>query len=221
MKSVWFFINGILSWPSAADGWTDQAVTWVHRNTEDGRGEKFEYAAGALTRRLLQQERAERFTRKLLCYMNDREPWRIHLVAHSNGADIALRMLDLLPGTETRLRTLHLVAPACDASFETNGLNRHLKDYRLERVFVHWATADKAMQMAQLSRRFIGWTGFGYGDLGRQGPQNVTAEVEARVAVIPYLSWGHSEFWTDKRFEGFMASLHRLTDNRLTVYRPE
>lgn len=201
---VFIFVNGILSDPGAHDGWTDRAVSWVHRNTVH-QAEKFEYHSRALTRRLRQQLHANAL-RALLRGYSDRI---IHLAGHSNGSDIILRALD---GLFMRVATVHLISGACEASFTKNKLNGALLDARIGQVYVYVAGSDRAMRWARLSQRLFGWLGLGYGTLGLAGPLEVDPAlqdmVRRGVVTIWEREFGHST-WFDK--DHFETTMRRIT----------
>lgn len=160
-------INGILNKPGKADGWTDRAVTWFHCKYPEStvRAEKFEYATGALLRRIKQARRAQAIAR--MCGFYRRAGYRIHLVGHSNGCDLIARVLEIFGYP---VESVHLFAPAADggdflAAFEQG---------RLGELHIYGSRKDRALKLARLSRRLAGWIRIrgrrlGYGSLGLLG----------------------------------------------------
>ena len=216
-RHVLVFINGILTAPGDSDGWTDRAVTWSHLHTHF-RAEKLEYFTGALTRRLRQQGRAEKFSRMLERYAA--AGFTFSLVGHSNGCDLCLRIARLLAGSRT-IRHLHLVAAAAEADFDRNGLNELLADGTVGRVQIYASTADRALGFAKLTSRPLGWFGLGYGSLGLTGPRRGTVADEARVSVIDRPGYGHSTWFADEidaspsvtpRHTPFEATMRTIAD---------
>lgn len=205
-RHVLVFINGILTSAGDSEGWTDRAVTWAHLHT-DFRAEKLEYFTGPLLRRLTQQARAEKFARMLLRYA--KAGYAVSLVGHSNGADLIVRILDLVAGG-ARVESAHLVAAACEADFERNGINTHLRDGVLGRVQVFASTADKALGFARLTAAPLSLIGLGYGSLGLTGPKNVAAAVRERVSVVDRPGYGHSTWFADE-FDASPSVTPRLT----------
>ena len=199
MKKAFLFVNGILNRPGSADGWTDRAVTWVHNHT-DAYGEKFEYCAGALTRRILQARRARAYAALANAYAGMDS---INLVGHSNGGDIILRAL---PDITVSLDTLHFISAAAGSDFKKNGLNAALVSGQVKRVVVWMAGRDAALPQARLSQRLLGWLGLGYEDLGLTGPLHVATP--ERVFVIQENAFGHST-WFDAPH--FALTMRRLT----------
>ena len=171
----YLFINGILTVPDGRTGWVDRAVTW----TESHYGqlaEKYEYFSGALTRRLFQGTRVRECAELLENYRG----LDLVLVGHSNGADIACRLLQT---TTFRFAEVHLIAAAADADFEKNGLNDALLTGRLGRVALYGSHHDGALRLAQLSEA-LSFLGLGYGALGRTGPKNVDDRIAGRVDQV-------------------------------------
>jgi pimeloyl-ACP methyl ester carboxylesterase len=205
MKRVFIFVNGILSWPSDADGWTDRAVTWTNIRTETAVGEKYEYICGPLTRRLKQQRRAEGLAKMCRYYADcvgqdphhtHKQKWQINLVGHSNGCDIILRTLALLP-EHLKIESVHLIAAACEADFDTNGLNRMLWNNRLHWVEIYTGGQDYALKFAKLTSALLNPFGLGYGSLGLTGPGNVNHH---RVVTNHEPFFGHSSWFEPVQF---------------------
>ncbi len=202
------FVNGIINWPGAHDGWTDRAVTWTNCCSPH-KAEKWEYAAGAITRRLLQQDRAIKIATMMRYY--EAAGFDVVLVGHSNGGDIIARVLALRNGEpwyfQHQVRSAHLFAPAADAA----DFRRALKDGDLARLFIYGSANDRALQLAGVSRTLFGWAGLGYGTLGL-APEPF-ADLP-NVIVTRRDDYGHSD-WFNKgdNFESTMLALHRNDRN--------
>lgn len=205
MRRVFIFANGILTLPGDSDGWTDRAVTWTHLWTE-ARGEKYEYACGALTRRIKQQSRAEALAKMVRYYADcvgrnpkqgHQQKWHINLVGHSNGCDIILRTLALLP-EHLKIESIHLIAAACEADFDANGLNRWLWDGHLGRVAIYSGGKDDALKFAKLTSRILKPFGLGYGSLGLTGPINPAETI--RIQEFHQNDFGHSDWFAPGNF---------------------
>ena len=109
-RTAYIAINGILTNPGDAEGWTDRFVTWVNTRLPDGVvAEKFEYGTGPLTRRLKQRERADAICKKIGYYR--RAGYRVVIVSHSNGGDLTARVLN---DAGVEIDSAHLFAPATD-----------------------------------------------------------------------------------------------------------
>lgn len=196
-RRVYILINGILTRPGASDGWTDRGVTWLNLHTA-GKGEKFEYAASALTRRIWQDDRAKAIAR--MCEFYFEAGWEVVLIGHSNGCDLIARVLALCVGR--RFRSVHLFAAAADwAPFSLA-----LHAARVGHVFIYASSSDRALWWAGLSRKVGGWAGLGYGNLGREVP--AAAEATAGCTVIRRNEYGHSDWHArGERFESTMRLL--------------
>lgn len=190
-------INGILNNPGESDGWTDRATTWLNLHTE-GKAEKFEYAAGIVTRRLWQQERAQAIAR--MCGFYDRAGYAITLIGHSNGCDLIARVLKLVEG-DMVIESAHLIAAAADGD-----------DYRfplgitLDRLHLYGSVNDQALQQAALSRRLLGWAGLGYGSLGLL--RDAWIYDNERVSITRRDTYGHSEWF--ERGENFERTMQLI-----------
>jgi len=194
-KHVFILVNGILTRPGASDGWCDRGVTWLHLKTES-RAEKFEYAAGALTRRLWQHQRAQAIANMVGHY--HRAGYQISFVGHSNGCDLIARVLEL---TTIPAVSAHLFAPAAESDDFDWQLGLHLGH-----LFLYASAGDRALKLAGLSRKLFGWAGLGYGDLGRRVPADLLES--PRVTLCRRDHYGHST-WFERgvRFEETMRLL--------------
>ncbi|HEY8965245.1 MAG TPA: hypothetical protein VIM58_02305 [Candidatus Methylacidiphilales bacterium] len=190
----YLFVNGILTSTEDRHSWTDRAVTW----TESHYGclaDRYEYFSDVLTRRLFQAGRVRDCAARLAQY---RSVDRI-VVGHSNGADIACRLLqqDGEPGLQ--LAALHLIAAAAEADFEKNGLNHALLTGRLGHIHLYGSRNDGALRLAQATQ-VLGFLGLGYGSLGRTGPRNVDPRIADRVTVTWRDDFGHSTWFAPGEF---------------------
>jgi len=202
-KRVYIFVNGILNDPGSADGWTDRAVTWTNIHS-DACGEKYEYACGALTRRLFQQRRAEKLAKMIDYYAHAFGRWDVVMVGHSNGCDVILRTLQL---TNAPIAELHLVAAACEADFELNGLGNRIRSGQIRQVYVYMGGRDTALQWAQISGRLLRPFGLGYGSLGRTGPVNRPELFSSAVETIVEPEFGHSSWFEKANLENTMDEI--------------
>lgn len=181
---MWIAVNGILSWPGDSDGWTDRAVTWLHIHT-DSRAEKWEYTAGVATRRIHQGDRADAIATMVRFYVG--AGYEVSFIAHSNGADIVERVLELI--APIRIRTVHLVAAASDGE----RLKRAIADGQVGWVHLYGSANDRALKLAATSTKLLGWLGLGYGSLGLN-VDDAAAHMR-RTTAHRDDSQGHSSWW--------------------------
>lgn len=188
-QRVYVYVCGIFESPGQWHAWPARAVTWTHVNAPYDRAEKFEYFTGLFLRTLGQEERAGKLAKMLSFYLAAN--WQVVVVAHSNGADVALDALAIL--NYPPLERMHLFSAACDADCEKSGLSR----VRADSVHVYRAWNDWALEIAGTP---LGYA-LGFGTLGRDGPLNGSRAL-APIHVIDEPGYGHND-WFQKgpRFE--------------------
>lgn len=193
MNTVTIFVPGILNLPGS-NNWVGKAVTHTHVDTGQP-AEKVEYFTSALLRPLGQTSRAKKLARVIGFYQG----WNIDLVGHSNGTDVILDGLEIA-GWPT-VRHLHLIAAACKADFDKNGLNSALQRDRVESVSIYIGEKDLPLKLAgTLVGRLLG-----YGTLGRTGAKN--NRFEDRVREVRFKEFGHSSFFTAENFGQTMDAI--------------
>ena len=209
-RHVYIYINGILTDPGAEDCWQDRAATWTNIHTAF-KGDKFEYSAGPFTRRLKQQERAEKFARMVDHYLK-KGGWHIHLVGHSNGCDIILRVLEMVSRSQYQPRSgappiedVHLIAAACEADFNGNGLNFYFRGGTLKRAFIYFSHDDSQLKRARFTR-ILKFMGLGYGTLGLTGPVNHPSP-DHHVILRPRHDFDHSTWFEKPHFDSTMKMI--------------
>lgn len=160
-RTCYIAINGIRTNPGDAEGWTDRFVTWINTRLPDGVvAEKFEYACGALLRRVRQRERADEIAKKAGYYR--RAGYRLVLVGHSNGCDLIARVLEAC-GAE--IDAAHLISPAADEEDFAEAIREGL----IRRIHIYGSRNDGALRFAAATRPLLRWLGLGYGSLGLRG----------------------------------------------------
>lgn len=202
-KTIYIFINGILTRPGDENGWNDKAVTWTNKwFLQDCRaGEKYEYFTWATTRLFKQQMRAIKLA-KMISFYPEIEDFDIVLVGHSNGCDIILRTLKLIWGR--KIKALHFFAPACDSDLYRNGLyDRVALTKQIETIRIYIGGKDEAMKLAKLSQLIFGIFGLGYGNLGGVDPKSIR-KVLGDHSVIFQPNYGHSTWFNDDNFDTTM-----------------
>lgn len=195
MKKKYIFINGILTDPGDVEGWTDNAEAWIERETPF-KADKFEYRAGAATRRILQNSRVD----NVITIARRMGTSDLVLVGHSNGCDIIERVVRK---ANFRIRELHLIAAASEHDFEKNGFNKALQAEKVGKIFIYCSPKDRALKKAKFTRGFLKFIGLGYGYLGLVGPSRVRDSLKDRV-ITHWTEFDHSEWFTRRNFEQTM-----------------
>lgn len=180
---VYLFVCGIFTFPGEARNWTGRAVTWVHTRSMH-RAEKIEYFTGPLSRTAGEKRRAEKLARTISHYRD--AGFELHLVGHSNGADVCLDALSALH--QPPIAALHLIAPACDPDCDKSGLNGVVAD----QVRIYVGGRDTAMWLA---RTAVGQA-LGFGALGQLGPR--AARISLDVVTEP--DFEHATWFEAKHF---------------------
>jgi hypothetical protein len=181
------------------ESWACQAERWC-----EVRGipaDRFVYRSPIFTRFVWQWRRIQLLERVLADYKG----MPLKLIGHSNGCALICAAIKRVKIDSSLIPAeLHLISPACDSSFEKNGLNAALSDGRVSQVTVHWGGKDEAMWFAAASRTLVGWAGLGYGTLGRSGPKDVATGLQARVTGHFEPTFGHSTWFEAVHFEETM-----------------
>ena len=208
-ETVWFFVNGILTWPGRSSNWTGRAVTHTMAHHPDLKAEKVEYFSFATIDRVLgQRRRIDLMQQTMQEYLN--KNFYIHIAAHSNGTDVVLDTLDWLKWPQ--VESLHLLAPACQADFGKNGLNQALRNNSLGTAHVYLGKKDWPMRFAK------SWLGRCFYDkpLGYYGPLHVDqdiASVKKRVVIHEREDFGHSDWFG---MDNFSRTLGMVLGNHST-----
>jgi hypothetical protein len=187
-RTVYIWVNGILTFPGDSNNWNGKAATWINIHTPH-KSEKIEYFVGPISRAFGQKKRSEKLARTMSFYKD----WDIVLGGHSNGCDVILDALNAMK--PTNIKSLHLIAAACEADFERNGLN----SLNINDVHVYIGGKDRALQLA------ASWVGhiLGYGILGKIGPQNAKMKVE----TILKSDFEHNDWFSKENFEYTMEKI--------------
>lgn len=201
-KTIYICVNGIQCYPGDPTLWNKRACSWVHLNTPF-RAQCDEYFTTALTVWIHQKARAE----TLATLIRQFKGWRIIIIAHSNGAWVAVNALNLIHW-EIPIAELHLVSGACDGNFTRNGLSYGLKTGNLGFCGVYIAGNDMAMRIEEtLAGRCL--FGIYHGDkpLGLGGATGVWSGVvndSNRFRTMTQPGYGHSDWWLPQNFERSM-----------------
>lgn len=186
-RTVYISINGILTWPGDANGWTDRFVTWMHIHAKGFvQAEKFEYWTTALTRNFGQARRTDQIVWKIGFYR--RAGYRVVLVGHSNGCDLIARVLDVI-GQE--VDAVHLFSPATHGAIFDDAISNRV----VRRIHIYGSRNDGALKFARFTYPLIGWCGLGYGSLGLSG-REFAADHPGIVEDHSNDKYGHSGWFT-------------------------
>jgi len=211
MRQVFILVNGILTLPGDSQGWTDRGVTWINSRTE-AKAEKFEYACGAISRRLRQQQRVRAISR--MCDFYRRAGYEISLVGHSNGCDLIARVIAL---NGHHYRSVHLFAAATDWPAFALALSHG----RIGQLNLYVSAGDRALRFARWSRRFLGWAGLGYGSLGLGYWSGFCATpATPGLRVVRRDTFGHST-WFERGFH-FETTMRLIFESEyhLQIHHP-
>lgn len=198
-------IHGILTRQTDAS-WPDHFDAWMRERHPEVKVLKKEYAAGPFPRwncwwknpRLARGLAAE-----LQLFPRSEPLW---LVAHSNGANIALLTLPYLLAARGRVTGLLLTGAACPADIERNGVAGWLAAGRLSHAIAYCAPNDGVLPgnrggnvWGRLLQR--GWTALAwpYGELGRTGWRS--ARPLPAACRIRWFAEGHSGYFAPGRRE--------------------
>ncbi|MGH8016927.1 MAG: hypothetical protein ACREIA_01340 [Opitutaceae bacterium] len=203
-------VHGVRVNPGDEEGWQDRGVTWLHLHTAM-HAEKYEYATWALTRQIHQDERAAGVAKMASYYLD--AGWELTFIAHSNGCDITARVLTALQAAGRRVRSAHLFAAAADAA----PFIAAVRAGTLAHCFVYGSPNDRALKLARLSRRALGWMGWGYGSMGLD-PYAVEIE-EPRIEALVREDFGHGTWFERGEFFEAAMRLIRSRENAITWQR--
>jgi hypothetical protein len=194
-------VNGILTKTSDQHNWTNLAEAWIEEH-DCGYADSYRYFCGPLDRSIDQDGRIADVG--ALCIERWAAGQTLTLVGHSNGAAVLCGVIRKY--TILQVDELHLIAGAELPDFEKNGLNAALRSGMVGRVVCHCSKDDDVLKLASLSRFLVGWTGLGYGDLGRVGPKNVDPDLlkAGRVVTRWNPGFGHSTYFAPDHFETTM-----------------
>lgn len=200
-EPIYVFVNGILTFPGLSANWTGRAVTWCINRRRFA--EKVEYWVGPISRVLGQKYRARKLAKTLWYYLTD-TPWRVRLVAHSNGNNVVVNALRYLQ--YPYIDELHMVAPACPANFDVTMLNYMLRNGRIGRLFIYQGKNDVPVKVA--GKSVIARKILGYGGLGRANEleMNIDPSIRDKVEIRQW-EGGHSIFFQPENIDKFMWSV--------------
>jgi hypothetical protein len=202
MQTLFLFINGLYCHPEDKLGWQYHACAWILER-KIGLAAPYCYWATAEFEWVRDREHVEDIV-EIIRNAKSRG-LRIVVVAHSNGCRLICEALQRIQGLT--VDEVHLVAAAAKASFRQNWLNWAVRKKRVRNIVVYASPVDGALKLASVSEKLFGWlywlTGWGYGDLGREGPRFMSKAAK-RITRTIWRNYGHGD-WLYANFEKTMG----------------
>lgn len=141
---------------------------------------------------------------------------RFHLLAHSNGTNIAVGAVKRLAKLGIRVETLILVGSAVHSDVERNGLAELIGGDHLRRVIAYCGESDKVIRHLQ------SFPGF-YGSLGTRGFERDGRRTGLQVEGFQPLTekdWGHDRHrFITRTFPGFTHSQWMSPEHREEAFQ--
>ena len=198
-QTIIVFVNGILVIPGQVVGWTERACEWVNSKTEF-KADRYEYFADALFHAIKEPKRVE----DLFSVMDKYITMQPVLVGHSNGCDIICK---LLKNNDVAVKSIHLIAGACERDFDKNGLNDAVKLGKVDSINIYGSNFDKALIKAKSTGWFMRLFGAAYGTLGLEGPVNMSQGSAAITKTIWKDGYDHSTWFWPENFDTTMRGI--------------
>lgn len=200
MKTAIFCVNGINTIPGDHKNWNFRAVNYINNSPAPLWGVLDEYLSGPGLSRVFGQKARKAALAELLKSYPESD-WNLILVGHSNGADV---IFDTLTAHRWPIvKAVHLFSAACGADMAKLGINKALIERRIGLLRIYTSTGDMVLKLAgnPISRLF------GFGQLGRTGPINLSPGAQKFVEVVPRNEFGHSDWWSAKNFGWSMEQI--------------
>ena len=212
MRTLFYCINGILTFPGSEKNWTTRANSWINRHTEDGIvSDRYEYFCDIFFRNVQQRKRANEIAAEISKYR--RAGYRIVLVGHSNGCALIGEALNQC-GQD--VYSAHLFAPAAEESAFEEAISEGL----VKRIHIYGSKGDQALQWANrlgFVAKWVPWTGR-YGSLGLRGPE-FAARFPHQVSDHSNDSYDHGTWFAHGEF--FNATMALIQRNDQTDLQNE
>ncbi len=204
-------IHGILTSQTDAS-WPDQLDAWASRCDPAVRVLKKEYAAGPFPRWncWLKNPRVCRGLAAEILLFRKRGPGRpprIWIVAHSNGAVIALGTLRRLFAQGCTVDGVILIGAACDSNIDRTAVREWIQTGKLGMAIAYCSADDHVLPGAKPGGvkswiyRQLAWP---YGSLGRTGwtPRETRLGSASRPRLLTrWFAGGHSGYFAPGRIE--------------------
>lgn len=207
MRAIVAAIHGIMT-SQTETSWPDKLASWMWQRDPEILVIKKEYRAGPFPKIncLIKDPVIARGLAAEIVEAKDASPLSpIWIVAHSNGAVIALKTAKILISRGYTIAGLILTGAACEADVNKSGVAGLIKDCSLRRAVAFCADDDSVLAM--VGNRFTRILAWPYGDLGRVGWQNFDVNAPLNVA---WFTGGHSTYFTPQNISETFARIHRM-----------
>lgn len=114
------------------------------------------------------------------------EYWQFHIVAHSNGCDVALKTAKQLAARGRRVETLILTGSITHPSVTKSGVLELVREDRIGRAFAYCSEGDLPLRLP------FRWP---YYDLGRRGWADVPDDLSDRIVTRWFPGYGHGGYF--------------------------
>lgn len=195
-------VHGILTRQTRAS-WPDEFDAWMYRNDPKIHVIKKEYSAGPFPRlNWIKNRRLARGLAEELELFTGAEIW---IVAHSNGAVIALMTLALLAKRGVKVAGIILTGAACESDVNRNGVYDLVYANRmLGRAIAFSSKQDGVVNCDGI----LGWLKYPYGDLGRSGWMMAGSSWCAREIDTFWFEGGHSIYFATGQINDTFERIH-------------
>jgi hypothetical protein len=221
MRAIIAAVHGILTTQTDAS-WPDKLDAWMMRRDSGIKVIKKEYAAGPFPKWncLVKDPKIARGLVeeiKLLIQpgtgrVNDMVSTPIWIVAHSNGAVIALKAAKLLIEDGYRVAGLILTGAACDADVDRSGVAGWLEAEELGTAVAFCSADDKVLKkVSNPWTRLLTWP---YGDLGRRGWMRDGVRYDIYGTKTQWFDGGHSCYFRPSRINDTFERIYSIVRKR-------
>ena len=210
MKAIVAAIHGIMTKQTTVS-WPDKLASWMWKRDPGVLVIKKEYRAGPFPKfncLLKDPVIARGLAAEIIDACSERAGCPVWLVAHSNGAVIALKTAKILIDRGYRIDGLILTGAACEADVEKNGVAQWLRDGSLGRAVAFCADDDAVLGL--VGNRFARLLAWPYGDLGRVGWQNFDVWFPVKTALF---TGGHSTYFSPENIQKTFEMIHSIIKN--------
>lgn len=206
MRAIVAAIHGIMT-SQTSTSWPDKLASWMWKRDPGVLVIKKEYRAGPSPKincLLKDPVIARGLAAEIIDACEERPGCPVWIVAHSNGAVIALKTARILISRGYDIAGLILTGAACEADVNKSGVAQWLRDGSLGRAVAFCADDDAVLGV--VGNRFARLLAWPYGDLGRVGWQN--CDSSAAVTTV-WFTGGHSTYFSPENIQKTFEWIHR------------